>query len=97
MFASALRYAAWRARVRAAYKKNRWVSGSYLEKLKEIVMWEGEGAYLFLVVQALVVIFKYGLAFCRAAVVFGGCVGYIACEDFLPEGEAAGWAWRWVS
>jgi hypothetical protein len=42
--------------------------------------------------QTLVVIFKYGLAFCSAAVVFGGCVGYVAGEDFLPEGEAAGWA-----
>jgi hypothetical protein len=51
-------------------------------------------AYLFLVVQALVVIFKYGLAFCGAAVVVGGCIGDVACEDFLPEGEAAGWAWR---
>jgi hypothetical protein len=51
-------------------------------------------AYLFLVVQALVVVFKYGLAFCGAAVVVGGCVGDVTCEDFLPEGEAAGWAWR---
>jgi hypothetical protein len=61
-------------------------------------VWEFTGellegsTYLFLVVQALVVIFKDGLAFCCAAVVFGRCVGYVACEDFLPEGEAAGWA-----
>jgi hypothetical protein len=43
--------------------------------------------------QALVVIFKYGLAFRGAAVVFGRGVGDVAGEDFLPEGEAAGWAW----
>jgi hypothetical protein len=48
--------------------------------------------HLLLVMQALVVVFKYGLAFCGAAVVFGGCVGDVAGEDFLPKGEAAGWA-----
>jgi hypothetical protein len=48
--------------------------------------------YLLLVVQALVVIFENGLAFRCAAVVFGICVGHVACEDFLPEGEAAPWA-----
>jgi hypothetical protein len=53
-------------------------------------------AYFFLVVQALVVIFKHGLAFRCARVVFGGGVGYVACEDFLPEGEAAGWAYEGV-
>jgi hypothetical protein len=48
--------------------------------------------YLLLVVQALIVIFENGLAFRCAAVVFGVCVGHVACEDFLPEGEAAPWA-----
>jgi hypothetical protein len=48
--------------------------------------------YLFLMVQALVVVFEDGLAFCFAAVVFGVCVGDVAGEDFLPEGEAAGGA-----
>ena len=59
---------------------------------------EGYFAYFFLVMQALIVVFEDGLAFCFAAVVFGVCVGHVACEDFLPEGEAAGWACdRWVS
>jgi hypothetical protein len=49
--------------------------------------------YLLLVVETLVVVFKDGCAFCFARVVFGVCVGCVACEDFLPEGEAAGWAW----
>tara|TARA_R110002003_G_scaffold1005_4_gene22004 strand:+ start:16173 stop:16562 length:390 start_codon:yes stop_codon:yes gene_type:complete len=40
-------------------------------------------------VQALVVVFEDGLAFCFAAVVFGVGVGDVAGEDFLPEGEAA--------
>jgi hypothetical protein len=49
--------------------------------------------YLLLVVETLVVVFKDGCAFCFARVVFGVCVGCVACEDFLPEGEAARWAW----
>jgi hypothetical protein len=49
--------------------------------------------YLFLVMQALVIVFENGLAFRGSAIVFGGCVGYVACEDFLPEGEAAAWAY----
>lgn len=51
-----------------------------------------ESTHLLLVVQTLVVVFEDGCAFCFARVVFGGCVGRVACEDFLPEGEAAGWA-----
>lgn len=43
--------------------------------------------------QTLVVVFKDGCAFRFARVVFGVCVGSVASEDFLPEGEAAGWAW----
>ena len=51
-------------------------------------MW-GEYTYLLLVVQALVVVLKDGHAFRLAAVVLGVCVGDVAREDFLPEGEAA--------
>lgn len=43
-------------------------------------------------VKTLVVVFKNGGAFCLAGVVLGVCVGRVAREDFLPEGEAAGWA-----
>lgn len=39
--------------------------------------------------QALVVVLKDGHAFRLAAVVLGVCVGDVAGEDFLPEGEAA--------
>lgn len=54
---------------------------------------EGEGTCsLFLVVKTLVVVFKNGCAFCFSRIVFGVCVGRVACEDFLPEGEAAGGA-----
>jgi len=49
--------------------------------------------HLLLMVKALVVVLKDGCAFCLARVVLGVCVGRVACEDFLPEGEAAGWAW----
>lgn len=45
-------------------------------------------------VKTLVVVFKNGGAFCLAGVVLGVCVGRVAREDFLPEGEAAGWACR---
>jgi len=56
--------------------------------------WEGEKVtYLLLVVKALVVVLKDGCAFCLARVVLGVGVGRVACEDFLPEGEAAGGAW----
>jgi hypothetical protein len=48
-----------------------------------------EEQYFFPMVQALVVVFENGLAFCFAAVVFGVGVGDVAGEDFLPEGEAA--------
>jgi len=63
--------------------------------------WDGNGGYmrvthLFLVVKALVVVLKDGGAFCLARVVLGVCVGRVACEDFLPEGEAAGWAWLFM-
>ena len=51
------------------------------------------GTYLLLVVKTLVIVLKDGCAFCLARVVLGVCVGRVACEDFLPEGEAAGWAW----
>lgn len=51
-------------------------------------------AYLLLVVQALVVILQDGLAFDLAGVGLWGCVGDVAGEDFLPEGEAAGGAWE---
>ena len=51
--------------------------------------------YLFLVVQALVVVLEHGQAFRFAGVVFRRCVSYVAGEDFLPEGEAAGGA-CWV-
>ena len=40
-------------------------------------------------VQALVVVLENGHAFCLAAVVLGVRVSHVACEDFLPEGEAA--------
>jgi hypothetical protein len=52
---------------------------------------------LLLMMQALVVILKYRLAFGCARVVFRRRVGDVACEDFLPEGEAAAWAYmvRW--
>jgi hypothetical protein len=65
----------------------RWVEG---------LVWEGRGvkAYLFLVMQTLVVVFKDGLTFRFAAVVLGGCVCDVAGEDFLPEGEAAGRAYE---
>ena len=56
----------------------------------------GDGTYLLLVMKALVVVLKDGGAFCLARVVLGVCVGRVACEDFLPEGEAAGWAWLFV-
>ena len=49
--------------------------------------------YLFLVVEALVVIFENGLAFHFTLVVFGRGVDHVAGEHFLPEGEAAGGAW----
>jgi len=67
-----------------------------------MVRWEdgGDGklgdmraTYLFLMMQTLVVVFEYGLAFSGTAVVFGRGVCDVAGEDFLPEGEAAGWAW----
>jgi len=45
------------------------------------------------VVQTLVVVLKDGRAFRFARVVLGVCVGRVAGEDFLPEGEAARWAW----
>lgn len=48
-----------------------------------------QGQYLFLVVQALIVVLENGLAFRFAAVVFGGRVCDVASEDLLPEGEAA--------
>lgn len=57
---------------------------------------EGHSTHLLLVVKALVVVFKDGSAFGLARVVLGVCVGRVACEDFLPEGEAAGWAWLLV-
>jgi len=59
---------------------------------------EGQGrcTYLLLVVKAFVVVLKDGCTFCLARVVLGVCVGCVACEDFLPEGEAAGWAWLFV-
>ena len=56
----------------------------------------GKGTHLLLVVKALVVVLKDGGAFRLARVVLGVCVGRVACEDFLPEGEAAGWAWLFV-
>lgn len=60
---------------------------------------EGKGrlgsTHLFLVVQALVVIFEHGLALHFALVVFGRGVGDVAGEDFLPEGEAARRACQW--
>lgn len=46
-------------------------------------------SYLLLVVQTLVVVLKDRHAFRLAAVVLGVCVGHVAGEDFLPEGEAA--------
>lgn len=39
--------------------------------------------------QALIVVLEDGHAFRLAAVVLGVCVGDVAGEDFLPEGEAA--------
>jgi hypothetical protein len=65
-------------------------------------VWNGERdwgdwrvlVYLFLVVKALVVVFQHGHAFRFAAVIARGGVGDVAGEDFLPEGEAAGGAWR---
>jgi len=41
------------------------------------------------VVQTLVVVLENGHALCLAAVVLGVCVGHVARENFLPEGEAA--------
>jgi hypothetical protein len=40
--------------------------------------------------EALVVVLEYGLAFHLSGVVFRVCVCDVAGEDFLPEGEAAG-------
>lgn len=48
---------------------------------------------LLLVVQTLVVVLENGHAFGFAGVVLGVCVGHVAREDFLPEGEAARGAW----
>jgi hypothetical protein len=88
MFASALRYAAWRASVRAAcFLRQKLAEKSSLSVL----------SYLLLVVQALVVVLKHGHAFGLAAVVLGVCVGDVACKDLLPEGEAARGAWPGVS
>lgn len=50
---------------------------------------KGVSSYLLLVVQTLVVVLEDGHAFGLAAVVLGVCVGHVAREDFLPEGEAA--------
>jgi hypothetical protein len=44
-------------------------------------------------VQALIVILKYRLALGCTRVVFRRRVGDVAREDFLPEGEAAAWAY----
>lgn len=44
-------------------------------------------------VQALVVVLEDGRALGFARSVFGGGVDNVACEDFLPEGEAAGGTW----
>jgi len=49
----------------------------------------GGKSHLLLVVQALVVVLEDGLALYFAPVVFGRCVGDVAGEDLLPEGEAA--------
>jgi hypothetical protein len=49
------------------------------------------------VVQALVVVLENRHALCLAAVVFGVCVGHVARQDFLPEGEAARGACSGVS
>lgn len=49
---------------------------------------EFANTHLLLVVQALVVVLEDGHALCLAAVVLGVCVGHVAREDFLPEGEA---------
>lgn len=46
-------------------------------------------SYLFLVVQAFVVVFQGEAAFLGAGSVFRGGVNDVACKDFLPEGEAA--------
>lgn len=92
MFASALRYAACRASVRAAY---------HMYTLAAVSTGAASGfhdsPYLLLVVQALVVVLKHRHAFRLAAVVFGVCVGHVACENFLPEGEAARGAWEAMS
>jgi hypothetical protein len=53
-----------------------------------------QSTYLLLMVQALVVVLKDGHAFGLARVVLGVCVGDVAGEDFLPEGEAARGAWE---
>lgn len=50
----------------------------------------GGSTNLLLVVQALVVVLKHRRALGLAGVVLGVCVGDVAGEDFLPEGEAAG-------
>lgn len=52
-------------------------------------VYERISTHLLLVVQALVVVLENGHALCLAAVVLGVCVGHVAREDFLPEGEAA--------
>lgn len=50
--------------------------------------------YLLLVMKALIVILEVGHAFGFSGVVFGVGVCDVAGEDFLPEREAAGGAWK---
>ena len=54
-----------------------------------LMLWYHGLTYLLLVVQALVVVFKHGLAFRSTAVVFGCGVCDVACKHFLPEWKAA--------
>lgn len=45
-------------------------------------------AYLFPVVEALVVVLEDGVALLLAGLVVGAGVDDVTCEHFLPEGEA---------